>query len=216
MNKDRLRATLARDEGCNLKRHEVQDIDHIGYGINLENELPDELLDYLGVSDEDDIHEITQEQADYLLDSFVGIAERDCLKIYGETWKTLSALRQEVLINLCFNLGLPRLRAFRKMNAAIQAKDWAEAARQMLDSKAARQTGERYSRLAGTFEHNDERYLQLPERYDTRYLELSERYDTPEIEETATQDIHAKAEFLKSIPTPDLLSELQRRVGNRP
>lgn len=201
MNKDRLRATLARDEGCNLKRHEVQGIDHIGYGINLENELPDELLAYLGVPDEDDIFEISQEQADYLLDYFVGIAEQDCLTIYGERWEQLSGLRQEVLINLCFNLGLPRLRAFRKMNAAIQSEHWAEAARQMLDSKAARQTGERYSRLAGAFDYDDEAYLKLPERYGTP-------------EETETQDTHDATEFLMSIPTPDLLSELQRRVGS--
>ena len=203
MNKDRLRATLARDEGCNLKRHEVQGIDHIGYGINLENELPDELLTYLGVEDEDDIHEMTQEQADYFLDYFVSIATADCKTLYGDSWQELSALRQEILINLCFNLGLPRLRAFRKMNAAIQTGNWTEAARQMLDSKAARQTGERYPRLAQAFEHNYEMFLELPQRYDVPTQEQTETENTPNTEE-----------FLKSIATADLLSELQRRVGN--
>ena len=163
---ERLRETLKRDEGFELKRHEVQEIDHIGYGINLEQELPDELLQYLGVEAEDAIQEITQEQADYLLEYYVEVAEGDCKTIYGDIWQRLSPLRQEVLINLAFNLGLPRLKAFRKMNAAIRAEDWTEAAAQMLDSKAARQTGGRYQRLAQAFETDVEKHLELQDVYD--------------------------------------------------
>ena len=163
---ERLRETLKRDEGFDLKRHEVQGIDHIGYGINLEQELPDELLTYLDVEAEDAIEEITQEQADYLLDYFVDVAEGDCKTIYGEIWQDLSPLRQEVLINLAFNLGLPRLKAFRKMNAAIRTEGWAEAAAQMLDSKAARQTGERYVRLSRAFSENNETHLSLENLYN--------------------------------------------------
>ena len=163
---ERLRETLKRDEGFDLKRHEVQGIDHIGYGINLEQELPDELLQYLGVEAEDAIQEITQEQADYLLEYYVEVAEGDCKTIYGDIWQRLSPLRQEVLINLAFNLGLPRLKAFRKMNAAIRAGDWAAAAAQMLDSKAARQTGGRYQRLAQAFETDVEKHLELQDVYD--------------------------------------------------
>lgn len=165
VNHSRLRATLERDEGCDLNRHEVQGIDHIGYGINLEQELPDELLNYLGVDDEDDIQSITQEQADYLLFQYVDIATADCEHIYGAVWDNLSGLRQEVLINLCFNLGLPRLKAFRKMNAAIRSEAWTEAAAQMLDSKAARQTGDRYPRLAKAFQNDDQSALELEGEY---------------------------------------------------
>ena len=166
INKERLRATLERDEGLNLQRHEVQEVDHIGYGVNLEEELPDELLQYLGVEDENSIKEITQEQADYLLDYFVDRAEVDCVSLYGSRWEEFSPLRREVLINLSFNLGLPKLRAFRKMNAAIGDENWGEAAAQMLDSKAARQTGNRYRRLAKAFESNSPAYLELPDTYE--------------------------------------------------
>lgn len=172
MNKERLRETLKRDEGFDLKRHEVQGIDHIGYGINLEQELPDELLEYLGVEDESEIQEITQEQADYLLDYYVGIAEGDCITIFGDQWQELSPLRQEVLINLAFNLGLPRLKAFRKMIAAIREDNWTEAGAQMLDSKAARQTGKRYQRLAEAFVTDSETYLELAVRYDPFPIEI--------------------------------------------
>lgn len=161
INWRRLRATLKRDEGYDLNRHEVDGIDHIGYGINLEQELPDELLEYLGVEDEDDIQTITHDQADYLLLQYVAIATSDCEQIYGDAWDGLSGLRQEVLINLSFNLGMPRLKAFRKMNKAIRESEWAEAAAQMIDSKAARQTGDRYPRLAAAFENDDAKYLEL-------------------------------------------------------
>ena len=198
MNIKRLRATLERDEGLNLKRHEVQGIDHIGYGINLENELPGHLLEYLGVEDEDDIEEITQEQADYLLDYFADRAEKDCITIYGGKWESLSPLRKEVLINLSFNLGLSRLKAFRKMNAAIRVEDWAEASAQMLDSKAAKQTGERYPRLAKAFESNAEAYLELPKSYDA----VPDRIPAPEDDSP-----------LAAFTDHELLRELGCRMG---
>ena len=59
MNLDRFRETLIRDEGLNLNRHTVEEIDHIGYGFNLEIEWDDELLDYLDVNDEDEIQSLT-------------------------------------------------------------------------------------------------------------------------------------------------------------
>ena len=198
MNKQRLRATLERDEGLNLERHEVQGVDHIGYGINLEEELPEELLEHLGVEDEDDIEEITQEQADYLLDYFVDRAEKDCISLYGSQWEDLSALRREVLINLSFNLGLPRLKAFRKMNAAIKKENWIEATAQMLDSKAAKQTGERYPRLAKAFESNSEEYLELSQQFDIR---------------VASNDEVDSDRPLAGATDQELLDELARRLG---
>ena len=198
MNKQRLRETLKRDEGFELKRHEVQGIDHIGYGINLEQELPDELLEYLGVEDEGEIQEITQEQADYLLDYYVGIAEGDCVTIFGDQWHRLSDLRQEVLINLAFNLGLPRLKAFRKMIAAIREENWTEAGAQMLDSKAARQTGKRYQRLAQAFETDVE-----------KHLKLQDIYDRP----TVQQGLPIALEDLAGVEDSVLIAELARRLG---
>ena len=206
MNRERLRLALAQYESCNLQRHEVQGIDHIGYGINLETPLPDELLDYLGVEDEDDIQEITQEQADYLFDHFITIAHSDAVRIYGEdVFSALSPLRQEVLINLSYNLGLSRLKAFRKMNKAVIEGDYNEAALQMLDSKAARQTGDRYDKLAGAFTTDDEAELKLPTLFDTPVE------DTPD---TFTEEITAQeGDLLKSADTVAMLRELLRRAG---
>lgn len=167
MNKDRLLACLARDEGCNLKRHLVAGIPHIGMGINLAEPLPDEVLDYLGVEDEDDIEELTQEQSDWLTLRALEIAIGDAQAIFAACWDTLSAVRQEVLVNLSFNLGGPRLRRFKNMVAAVLSGDFETAAVEMLDSKAARQTGERYKRLANALKNNDEVYLELDQQWET-------------------------------------------------
>ena len=60
----------------------------------------------------------------------------------------LSDARQRVLANMCFNLGIARLRGFKKMLAAMQAGDVETAAKEMLDSTWAKQVGARATRLA--------------------------------------------------------------------
>ncbi len=60
----------------------------------------------------------------------------------------LDDVRQNVLVNMCFNMGWPTLKYFKKMFAAIQDEDYQEAARQMLDSKWAKQVGVRADRLS--------------------------------------------------------------------
>lgn len=60
----------------------------------------------------------------------------------------LSYPRMAALMNMAFNLGLPRLRTFVKLRQAILDQDWDRAADEMLDSKWARQVGARAERLA--------------------------------------------------------------------
>lgn len=68
----------------------------------------------------------------------------------------LSDVRQEVLVNMAFNLGYSRLAGFKMMLAAVNSSSWDDAASQMLNSKWADQVGARATRLAfamrtGTF-----------------------------------------------------------------
>lgn len=63
-------------------------------------------------------------------------------------WKELSAQRKEVLISMCFNMGIVKLLEFEKMIEAIRDDNPAEVAVQMLDSKWARQVGFRAVELA--------------------------------------------------------------------
>lgn len=55
---------------------------------------------------------------------------------------------QAALINMCFNLGLPRLLGFKRMIAALEAKNYTLAAKEALNSKWATQVGDRAKDVA--------------------------------------------------------------------
>ena len=63
-------------------------------------------------------------------------------------WRQLSDNRQRVLLNMCFNLGIPRLKGFKSMLRDIQNGLYDQAAVEMIDSLWARQVGGRAVRLA--------------------------------------------------------------------
>jgi len=51
------------------------------------------------------------------------------------------------MVNMCFNLGYPRLSKFKKFLAAMEDNDFETAAKEMMDSKWATQVGDRAERL---------------------------------------------------------------------
>jgi len=59
----------------------------------------------------------------------------------------LDPVRQAVLVDMCFNLGWPRLSEFHNTLAAFKRKDWVSAAEGMRASKWAKQVGARAVRL---------------------------------------------------------------------
>ena len=61
---------------------------------------------------------------------------------------SLDDARYGALLNLSFNMGVGGLLGFPRMLRAIQAQDWTGAARELLDSRYARQVGDRATRLA--------------------------------------------------------------------
>lgn len=69
-------------------------------------------------------------------------------------WRSLSPVRQRVLLNMCFNLGIGSrnppsgLLAFKNTLQAVKEGRWGDAANGMLESKWADQVGERADRLA--------------------------------------------------------------------
>lgn len=60
----------------------------------------------------------------------------------------LDEIRQAVLIDMCYNLGIGRFLAFKKMIRAVEGSDFPQASREMLDSKWAKQVGGRAEELA--------------------------------------------------------------------
>ena len=76
----------------------------------------------------------------------LAIAENECKVLYY-FWEELPEEVQEILVNMMFNLGRPRLSKFKKMNAHIEDENWRCAAVEGRDSRWYRQVGQRAERL---------------------------------------------------------------------
>jgi len=97
----------------------------------------------------DDVPEaqcISDERVRELFETDVAVAIETCEKIYSN-WDELPQEAKHVLCNMSFQLGEGTLRKFKGMNAAVAEQDFAEMAKQMIDSRWARQTPERAQRL---------------------------------------------------------------------
>tara|TARA_R100000935_G_scaffold58476_1_gene95754 strand:+ start:324 stop:764 length:441 start_codon:yes stop_codon:yes gene_type:complete len=62
-------------------------------------------------------------------------------------WRGLDDNKQRVMVNMCFNLGYPRLSKFKKFLAAMKDNNFKTAGEEMMDSKWATQVGLRAERL---------------------------------------------------------------------
>lgn len=67
---------------------------------------------------------------------------------YNKLDLQLDSVRRAVVIDMLFNLGLTRFRGFRKTIKALRRGDYDTAAKEMLDSKWAKQVKSRAFRLA--------------------------------------------------------------------
>ncbi len=101
----------------------------IGYGRNIEN------------------NGITEAEASFLLDNDLKRCEAECRQAFS-WFDNLDDIRQGIIIEMDFNLGLKNFKGFRKMLAACEKQDYELAAREMLDSLWARQVGQRAETLA--------------------------------------------------------------------
>ena len=63
------------------------------------------------------------------------------------TFDQMSSVRQEVVANMAYNLGMSRLSGFSKMIQACDVCDWNTAADEMIDSRWFAQVGTRSMRL---------------------------------------------------------------------
>jgi lysozyme len=90
---------------------------------------------------------LSPDEIRYLLQNDIDAAMDD-LNRGVPWWDRLDPVRQTVLVNMCFNLGWPRLRGFVRTLAAIRRGDYIDAAAGMRDSLWATQVGARAERLA--------------------------------------------------------------------
>ena len=95
---------------------------------------------------------ISVERAFELFNADLNTAISECHVLYGASWFYLPEEVQEILVNMLFNMGRPRLTKFKKMNSAIEASDWKTAAVEGRDSRWYNQVGARAERLMGRLE----------------------------------------------------------------
>ena len=139
MNIDKLREQLKIDEGC---VYEIYN-DHLGYttfGIgHLVRESDPEHGSPLGTAvSERRVIEAFADDVDSVL--------RDCAILYSD-FHNLPEEVQQIVANMMFNLGRPRLSKFAGMKRGVDARDWDSAADEMVDSRWYRQVGRRAERL---------------------------------------------------------------------
>ena len=134
MNLDTMREMLIANEGLSLKVYKcTAGANSIGVGRNL------------------DSRGISEDEAMLMLNNDIEICIAALDKRYP-WWKRLSEARQEVMVDLMFNLGESRLAKFvqflQSMETASSAEDYAVAAEHLLDSLYAKQLPSRSQRNA--------------------------------------------------------------------
>lgn len=141
MNREAVFNQLKIDEGVEYEIYE----DHLGlptFGVgHLILESDEEFGKPVGTPvDEERVRECFERD----LDTAIG----ECRTLYGEgTFGDLPDEVQQILVNMMFNMGRPRLSGFKKFNAAIEAGDWTEAAKEGRDSRWYNQVSNRAERL---------------------------------------------------------------------
>ena len=139
MNRHKLKQEIIADEG--MVKHIYED--HLGYptfGVgHLIVEKDPEWNKSLGTKvSEDRVHECLEKDLDTVLN--------DCEILYPD-FDDLPEEVQHIIANMMFNLGRPRLSAFKGMKKGVDTKDWNKAADEMVDSKWYKQVTNRANRL---------------------------------------------------------------------
>ncbi len=89
---------------------------------------------------------ITKDEAVMLLENDISRVERE-LDQKLPWWRQLSEVRQRVVMDMSFNMGLPSLLGFKQTLAALKRGDYEAAAKGMEDSKWYEQVPVRAARL---------------------------------------------------------------------
>tara|TARA_R110002050_G_scaffold29002_2_gene74673 strand:- start:1406 stop:1849 length:444 start_codon:yes stop_codon:yes gene_type:complete len=139
MNIDKLRRQLEIDEGV---KYEVY-LDHLklktfGIGHLVLNKDPESKMEVGDRVDESRVNEAFDKDIQSVID--------DCQRLYSN-FNALPEECKQITANMMFNMGLPKMKAFKKMNAAIEEGDYSKAATEMVDSKWYKTVTNRADRL---------------------------------------------------------------------
>jgi GH24 family phage-related lysozyme (muramidase) len=127
MDIEKLRDQLKIDEGCvNSVYLDHLNLPTVGIG-HLVTEWDDEYGKPVGT-------EVSEDRVNELFDQDVQVTIDECKLLYNN-FDELPEEAQQIIANMMFNMGRPRLSRFHKMKKAVDAGDWEEAGNQMKDSR---------------------------------------------------------------------------------
>jgi len=109
----------------------------------------------IGIGRNLDDRGITEDEARFLCQNDVDIVEQELVRKFPFV-VGFGDVRIRVLLDMAFNLGIPRLSAFSNMWAALEEGDYKQAAVEMLDSRWARQVGRRATKLSQMMETGED------------------------------------------------------------
>ena len=142
---------LRLHEGLELRVYKDSlGIDTIGIGRNLEGRgISKAELDHMDFPSIDAVYEhgITEADAYYLASNDIAIVEDELARAKPCVYD-LDAVRQLIVMDMAFNMGVPRLCKFKKMWNAIHENNFDAASIEMMDSRWARQVKSRAKKLS--------------------------------------------------------------------
>ena len=139
MNIDVLREQLKIDEGV---KYEIY-LDHL--------DLPTFGIGHLVLDSDPEFGQpvgtnITESRVNECFNKDVEIVLSECRILYPD-FDDLPEEVQQIIANMMFNMGRPRLSKFKGMKRGVDARDWMTAATEMVDSQWYRQVTNRADRL---------------------------------------------------------------------
>ena len=141
MDRKAIFETLKVDEGVEYKIY----ADHLGYhtfGVG-----------HLVIQDDPEWGQpfdtpVSKERVWECFEKDLDVSISECHVLYGEEkFESFPEEVKQVVVNMMFNMGRPRLSQFKKFNAALEAGDWATAAVEGRDSRWHKQVTNRAERL---------------------------------------------------------------------
>jgi len=140
MNRENVFETLKEDEGVENRIYK----DHLGY--------PTFGVGHLITKDDPEFGkpvdtEVSEERVWEAFEQDLDVAVDECEVLFEEEWHKFPGEVQEIVVNMMFNMGRPRLSKFKGMKRGVDSKDWNAAADEMVDSNWYRQVTKRADRL---------------------------------------------------------------------
>ena len=119
-------------------------------------------IDTLELANRVFVKPLTKKDVEFLLVSDLRNTTHDAIEVFGEqVWQNISSARRLAIIDVLFNLGMPRFRKFVNFIASVRAKDWRKASIDLLLSEAARENIVRFHRASVVIRTDDKRLFDL-------------------------------------------------------